>query len=189
MIITKQMMIDIGACTPGFDDGVALGLDGMEFGAAIQSLKEAGHPKWAAWLRSRRTSVIAASEDMVFGKYRTTHPITYEQVEHLTIEQAQAARHAIKQYFLVTEAHRFTVNQEIEHENGDVTWLPVDLDVCEYEDRYQVFNQATGTYELCETLAAAKAKFSEIKEQCAEQNVPQIQQQIISGDEFAWTVV
>lgn len=186
MIITKQMMMDMGICSASFDEGVALGLDGMKFDDAIQTFRAAGHTKWAAWLRAHRADIILASDNFRFGGYRVTNPLTQEVTLCETIEQAQATRHAIKQYFLVAEAHRFAANQEIEHDNGDVTWLPVDLDACEYEDRYQVFNQATGTYELCETLAAAKAKFAEIKEQCAEQNVPQIQQQIISGDESAW---
>lgn len=189
MIITKQIMLDMGICSASFDDGVALGLDGMEFDDAIQTFRAAGHTKWAAWLRAHRADIILASDDFCYGGYRVTNPLTQEVTLCETIEQAQAARHALKQYFIIAEASRFAANEEIEHENGDVTWLPVDLDACEYEDKYQVFNQATGTYELCDTLAAAKAKFAEIKEQCAEHNVQQIQQQISSGGESAWITV
>lgn len=192
MIITKQMIESLESCAesaPDIEAFIAAHGDNREFNFVVDTLIAEGMRKWALWLRGKKLDFMKMSDDFRFGGYRVTNPLNQEVTLCETIEQAQATRHAIKQYFLVSEAHRFAANQEIEHENGDVTWLPVDLDACEYEDRYQVFNQATGTYELCETLADAKAKFAEIKEQCAEQNVQAIQQQIISGDESAWVTV
>lgn len=192
MIITKQMIESLESCAesaPDIEAFIAAHGDNREFNFVVDTLIAEGMRKWALWLRSKKLDFMKMSDDFCYGSYQVTNPLTQEVTLCETIEQAQAARHALKQYFIIAEASRFAANQEIEHENGDVTWLPVDLDTCEDEDKYQVFNQATGAYELCKTLAAAKAKFAEIKEQCAEQNVPQIQQQVTSGDgESLWTV-
>ena len=192
MIITKQMIESLDSCAesaPDIESFIAAHGDNREFNFVVDTLTSEGFRKWALWLRSKRIDFMRMADDFCYGGYRVTNPLTQETTQCETIEQAQAARHALKQYFIIAEASRFAANEEIEHENGDVTWLPVDLDACEYEDKYQVFNQATGTYELCDTLAAAKAKFAEIKEQCAEHNVQQIQQQISSGGESAWITV
>lgn len=56
----------------------------------------------------------------------------------------------------------FAVRQ-IEHENGDVTWLPVDLDTFTDEDQFQVFNTFTGQHEYFDNITAAKSRWDMLK--------------------------
>lgn len=58
--------------------------------------------------------------------------------------------------------NKLFVVQEIEHPNGDVTWLSVDINTLTDDHVYQVFNTFTGQHERCETLALAKEKHSEL---------------------------
>jgi glutathionyl-hydroquinone reductase len=64
---------------------------------------------------------------------------------------------------VITDA-TLNVNKEILHPNGDVTWMPVNMETEVEEGVYQVFNTLTGLYEKCETLAQAKEKYAELAE-------------------------
>ncbi len=58
----------------------------------------------------------------------------------------------------------FAVRQ-IEHENGDVTWIPVDLDIFTDEDQFQVFNTFTGQHEYFDNITSAKNRWDELKQE------------------------
>ena len=57
---------------------------------------------------------------------------------------------------------RLFVVEEITHLNGDVTWVPVNIETATKETTYQVFNTFTGQHEHCETLMLAKEKHAEL---------------------------
>lgn len=65
----------------------------------------------------------------------------------------------------MTISERLFAVRQIEHENGDATWVPVDLDTFTEEDQFQVFNTFTGKHEYFDNLAAAKARWDELKQQ------------------------
>lgn len=56
----------------------------------------------------------------------------------------------------------FAVRQ-IEHDNGDTTWIPVDLDTWTEDDQFQVFNTFTGQHEYFDNVSEAKSRWDELK--------------------------
>ena len=58
----------------------------------------------------------------------------------------------------------FAVNQ-FEHDNGDTTWFPVDLDTFTEDGQFQVFNTFTGQHEYFENLISAKTRWAYLKQQ------------------------
>ena len=65
----------------------------------------------------------------------------------------------------MTVSERLFAVRQIEHENGDTTWVPVDLDTFTEDDQFQVFNTFTGEHEYFDNIAAAKARWDELKQQ------------------------
>jgi hypothetical protein len=65
----------------------------------------------------------------------------------------------------MTVNERLFAVRQIEHENGDTTWIPVDLDGCTEEDQFQVFNTFTGEHEYFGDLASAKVRWDALKQQ------------------------
>jgi len=57
--------------------------------------------------------------------YQVFNPQTGSHTRHETEAEAKTALVAIAK--MVLAAHTPTVNSEIVHENGDVTWTPVDF--------------------------------------------------------------
>lgn len=65
----------------------------------------------------------------------------------------------------MTVSERLFAVRQIEHDNGDTTWVPVDLDTFTEDDQFQVFNTFTGTHEYFDNIAGAKARWDELKQQ------------------------
>lgn len=72
----------------------------------------------------------------------------------------------------MTLNERLFAVRQIEHENGDVTWMPVDLDTFTDEDQFQVFNTFTGQHEYFGDLTSAKARWDELKQQIIKELEP-----------------
>lgn len=65
----------------------------------------------------------------------------------------------------MTIAERLFAVRQIEHENGDVSWQPVDLDTFAEDDQFQVFNTFTGQHEYFDNLTGAKARWDALKQE------------------------
>jgi hypothetical protein len=65
----------------------------------------------------------------------------------------------------MTISERLYAVRQIEHENGDTTWIPVDLDTFTEDDQFQVFNTFTGEHEYYGNIAEAKARWDDLKQQ------------------------
>lgn len=92
------------------------------------------------------------------------NPFSGERAEFDNEAMANAKAGKIRAAILAQEYRRFTAVKEIV--NGqDVTWVPIDLDSAVEESVYHVFNTLTGQHERAESLAAAKTRMGEIKQE------------------------
>jgi len=69
----------------------------------------------------------------------------------------------------MTINERLFAVRQIEHENGDTSWQPVDLDTFTEEDQFQVFNTFSGEHEYFSDLISAKARWDELKQEIIKQ--------------------
>ena len=65
----------------------------------------------------------------------------------------------------MTISERLFAVRQIEHDNGDTTWVPVDLDTFTEDDQFQVFNTFTGLHEYYDSIVTAKARWDSLKQQ------------------------
>ena len=65
----------------------------------------------------------------------------------------------------MTISERLFAVRQIEHDNGDVTWVPADLDTFTNDDQFQVFNTFTGQHEYFDNIVDAKARWDDLKQQ------------------------
>ena len=72
----------------------------------------------------------------------------------------------------MTVSERLFAVRQIEHDNGDTTWVPVDLDTFTEDDQFQVFNTFTGEHEYFGDIAGAKARWDELKQQIEAMLIP-----------------
>lgn len=72
----------------------------------------------------------------------------------------------------MTVSERLFAVRQIEHDNGDTTWVPVDLDTFAEDDQFQVFNTFTGLHEYYGDLVSAKARWNELKQQIVDAYTP-----------------
>ena len=189
MIITVPIMVTLGACQEGIDEGVALGLEGMEYNLAIQTLKNNNQNEFAAWLITQKGNIILLNPNPVYGSYRLFNLIKNNYDFFATLPEAQTQLALNKQEYVINQKDRFSVNQDIDNPDGTVTWVSVDPFTFDQEDDYQVFNTFTGQYTAYDNLADAQAAQKAIEKQVGDL-VPGIQQQITSSDkietETAW---
>lgn len=78
----------------------------------------------------------------------------------------------------------FSVNFVQTNENGDQTWLPVDMETWETEGLFKVFNPVTGLYLDCESISDAKNSLKQAMQEVLNAFMVNVQQNITgtSGD-------
>lgn len=196
MIITSDMLDRLPKCSNLIDgklpiehlhDFVANHGGSWEFSFVVDTLKDDGFRFTSRWVNAQHIALLKMSDSFAWGNYRVRNLLTGEYSEHETYANALLAQKADADLYVATKASYFAVNQEIEHDNGDVTWLAVDPETFSEEDRYQVFDHKTGTYTLCETIAEAKERIVQIKNEIVEAGMSPVERcmSCASGD-TAW---
>lgn len=164
--------------------------DIQTFDFIIEKLKEKNLTRWVKILTIKKYEIIKMLGDYTYGKYRVYNPITNIFIEYETLEEAQQSQDTIRQEWLKHESLRWAVNQEIDNQDGTITWKPVDWETFSEPDSYQVFVHTTGQYVFCPTVEEAKQKLKELQDAFIDAYQPKIQQQIIHADgDTAWGIV
>lgn len=190
MIITNEIILQVGACTQGFIDGITQVNLPEDYQVAIAALQNGGRPDLANWLKAVKVPIIEAIGNYTLGGYRVQDITTgeFQQFDNLSDAQAQVITNG--KNYVINQKQRFSVNVDTHNPDGSVSWVPVDPFTFDTEDDYQVFNTFTGQYEYYPDLASAKAAQQVLESQVAAL-VPGVQQQITSSDgtETAWILV
>jgi len=172
MIITEQLLIDLGACPEAIDWFRNNNLSGQNRRDVIRSLKAAGttipdyYFIWAA--------------EMLFStgalKHSNTHSYAnkYRAVSHMgnstTFTTARAARQHITDQRIAhheSEKHIFHVHARyrIGEDGYNSEMCDITVDTAPVADYYATFNHTTGQYENFDTYALARARALELKQE------------------------
>lgn len=178
--MTLRVSLDIAKkvsiCTPAFDEIVKYYTDNGIETATVEEMiahwKSMGRRDWALWLyahvpeferlvgeEATAQEKAAFATDEAYLKAIDVVGYTVNNVEYSTLEAAEAARQAQLDVLKVQTEPLCVCNLEIIADNGDSTWLPVDLDDFVAPEgkpyKIQVFNPAIGRYSDHDSLASA----------------------------------
>ena len=186
MILTKEFINSLGC--PEADSWVTEnGLYGATDVELLEQLKlknplffEQAKPL----IELRKAILIKESGSYSLGRYRLL--LESEYVYETEFEKSQKVLELQSRLF-PNIAVNFVVNHAIVEENGDHTWVNVDLYDTEYESNFNVFNPLTGQYIHSETLEEAKQTFELVKQQLLDSCTPPTQREIIGASgETSW---
>jgi hypothetical protein len=128
---------------------------------------------------------IKESGNYSLGKYKILH----DGNEFLFETESDKVQKVleIQNQGLLNSGNKFSVSHVIVQENGDHTWVNVDIYATDYETTFNVFNPLTGQYENCESKLEAQEKFESIKQQLLVMYKPMVKREIISSSgDVSW---
>lgn len=128
MILTKEFLGDSNSCLEGYRFGLENNLIDNDYDAAIKFCSENGRKDFADWLIEQKHTekyVRANGKVITMGAYQVFNPLTGTHTRYETESDAKAALVEIAKEVL--KQHCPTVVQELSNENGDTTWISVNL--------------------------------------------------------------
>ena len=172
MIITEQLLIDLGACPEAVSwcrDNNLCGQNRRDF---IRSLKDAGdtipdfYLAWAAQALFAAPALKKSNTHSYANKYRAvSHTgdlsvFTTAKAARQHIKDQQTAHHESEKHIFHVHA-RYKIGEDgYNSEICDIT-----LDTAPNADYYVTFNHTTGQYENFDTYALARARVLELKQE------------------------
>lgn len=180
-IIVSIDVIKKTICSPAGEELVRYaeerGLTELSFDETIAHWKALGKRGWAVWLYKNKAMFEKLANQQATPEEEATYSADLQYLEqqieayqvngivYKTIEEAEAARQK-ELDLLKPEAEALVVcSFELINENGDSTWVNVDLDdfVAPTDTQYKikVFNPVHGIYDDCDSLEQALIKRNE----------------------------
>lgn len=128
MILTREFLVTVNSCLPGYRFGLEHNLIGKDYEYAIQYCRDNGGEEFAIWLEEQKKTgayVRLNGENITMGAFRVFNPLLGQHVRYETEAEARAAMVEIAKEVLKEHAPRMV--QEISNENGDTTWIPTTI--------------------------------------------------------------
>ena len=184
MIITQAMVEFLGGCESGLvfmRSYSPMFPNGIEFQKAVEIVNALGKDELVENLMSNKGKYIRMSDKYTKGGYRYFCLRCSEATYFDNLEQANSHRDAKRAEDFNAEIPKYTIAQEIECDNGDVTWVAISYADLVEEDRYQVFDPMVGTHTLCKNLQAVKDFIHASIDARIDQHLNCVEQEIFSG--------
>lgn len=127
MILTKEFLEQQQACVEGIQSCIDNNYIGMEYSDVIKSFIANDQKDYAGWLieQKQTEAYVRLGETLTMGAYQVFNPLTGQ---HTRYETEELARQALVEIATeVLKQHCPTVVQELSNENGDTTWIPVEM--------------------------------------------------------------
>jgi hypothetical protein len=128
MILTKEFLEQQKAC----DEGIQIAFDNnyfnQEYSDVIRELIRINQKDFAGWMIEQKTTeayVRANGKVFTVEIYQVFNPLTGVHTEYQTEAEAKSAIAEIAKEVIKT--HKPTVCASLTNENGDSTWISVDL--------------------------------------------------------------
>ena len=196
MIITEQLLIDLGACQEPVDwcrDNNLYGQNRRDF---TRSIKDAGttrpdfYFKWCAEMLFSAAALKCSNTHCYVDNYRVKNIMgtsldftTLEEARQYIMDQCIAHHENEKHIFHVQARYRFG-------EDGyNSEMCCITLDTAPNADYYATFNPTTGQYENFDTYALARARALELKQErkCLTDGMFRLQRQVTGPEnELYW---
>ena len=129
MILTKEFLETQNACANGVQAVIENNFIGQEYSNVIRGFIAINQKDFAGWLieqKSTEAYVRGNGNIMTTGKvYQVFNPLTGTHTEYQT--ETEAKLEISKIYKEIIATHKPTVCQSISNENGDSTWISVDI--------------------------------------------------------------
>lgn len=181
LIITLDMMRQGDTCEEAMAEMekyfIENNITEISFDEIIAYWKEINRRDWAIWVYENKkvfevlASYTPSSEEEIEATEAVERLNTFEligyivnSVQYKTFEEAYAARQT-RLALVKEEMEKLVVcSLEQKHENGDTTWIVVDLDDIQDSNYHsiKVFNPVSGRYTTHETVEDAVSKRNEV---------------------------
>lgn len=128
MILTREFLVTVNSCLPGYRFGLEHDLIGKDYDYAIKYCKNNGGEEFAEWLLEQKNTEVYVrlnGVNITMGAYQVFNPLSGQHTRYETEEEAKRA--LIEVAKIILTQHCPCVVQEIRNENGDVTWIPTKL--------------------------------------------------------------
>ena len=129
MILTEEFLKLQNACEEGIQSAITNGFVGQEYSDVIRDLVSTDQRDFAGWMLDQKKTeayVRANGKEITVGTtYQVFNPLTGLHTEYATEAEAKIAIVEISKQILAV--HKPTVCQALSNENGDSTWIPVDI--------------------------------------------------------------
>jgi hypothetical protein len=129
MILTEEFLKLQNACEEGIQIAFDNNYIGQEYSNVIRELIAIDQKDFAGWMLAQKTTeayVRANGKEVTVGTtYFVFNPSTGTHTEYATEAEAKTAMAEI--YKEIVAIHKPTVCQALSNENGDSTWIPVDI--------------------------------------------------------------
>jgi hypothetical protein len=169
MIITEQLITNLGACQEAVDWCRVNNLYGQSRGNFIRSLKDAGAPDfyiaWSAEILFSAPALKLASTYTYLDNYRVISPLDVSDI-FTTLEEAQTYQSNQQNAYHASETHIFHVHaRDIVGIDGYTAEMcNIQLDTAPDADYYASFTHETGQYERFDTYEEAQAHALNLKQ-------------------------
>ena len=123
-----KFLSDVAICNEGVQMVKEKGIYGLCVDDAIKKLRELGLTSEAAQLKlAKKTETYLKynGTEIIMGAYHVFNPLTGTHIECQTADEARNTLSRL--YKELIDLHKPSVCQSISNENGDSTWVPVEL--------------------------------------------------------------
>lgn len=134
MRITKEIIEAHSGCLEGIAWFVEAFPNGGEYGEVLTAAKvqddKNGHDSYAAFARMLHASATAwlmQGAAVMNEKYHVFSPLTGTHSEHITLDDALAARTEVIRQYVLAHAEMFAIAQEVTTSEGNTLWNPVPI--------------------------------------------------------------
>ena len=128
MILTQEFLDIAGVCTEGQQVAIDGAYIGWDYDEVIKDLVKNGKNEDAGWMLFQKKTeayVRFNAKEVTMGAYQVFNPITGIHNEYQTEEEAKVGMIEVANQIL--NSNVISVCQVISNENGDSTWIPVEL--------------------------------------------------------------
>ena len=169
MRITTEIVNKLHVCEYGRNNTFKAAAENNEsYGNSIEEsieiLRRLGYPTLAGWVSNNIGMLILASgEGTYLNIYRVKDLNAETYTEFSDLQAAQQQIESNKQQFLRESSQSLAVNKIAYDEQGNATWIPVDINSTTEEGHYNVFDPISGLNNLCTTLDEAQILSKQIQ--------------------------
>jgi hypothetical protein len=128
MILTEEFLKNQNACEEGIQACRENNYIGQEYDTVIRNFITNNRRDFAGWMVEQKKTISyvrANGRIITMASYQVFNPLTGVHTEYQTESEAATAIADICQEIL--QIHKPTVCQALVNENGDSTWIPIDI--------------------------------------------------------------
>lgn len=170
MKINEEIVRKLNICQGGLISTIEAaeknnGFYGNSIEESIEILNRLGYPTLAVWVSNNIGKLILVSgEGIYLNIYRIKDLNAETYTEFSDLQAAQQQIESNKQQFLRESPQSLVVNKIVCDEQGNTTWVPVDINSTTEEGHYNVFDPISGLNNLCTTLTEAQTLFKQVQD-------------------------